>query len=65
MRAVEDADVATFRQGISNPPQVVVLALLLGWLAETGVGDAHRTAGAHHMFDDPALAGGVHALQYQ
>ena len=39
--------------------------LFLGRLAEAGVPDALRIAGSHNVFDDAALARGVHALQHQ
>ena len=53
------------RQCVADPPQVVVLALLLGGHAEAGVSDAQRIARPDDVFDDAALARGVHALQHQ
>ena len=48
-----------------DPPQVVVLALLLGRHPERGVFDALRISRSDNVSDDAALACGVHALQHQ
>ncbi len=45
--------------------KIVVLALLLGRHAEAGVSDALRISSSHNVFDDAALARGVHTLQHQ
>ena len=63
MRAVEHADVTGRRQRAPDPPQVVVLALFLGRHPEGGVSDALRIRCSDNVFDDAALARGVHALQ--
>ena len=65
VRSVEHPDVTGRGQRPANPPQVVVLAFFLGGHAEAGVPDALRISGSDNVFDDPALAGGVHALQHQ
>ena len=63
--AVEDADVARLRQGVADPPQEAVLALLVGGRLEAGDLHALRVDQADRVAQHSALAGGVHALQHQ
>ena len=65
VRPVEHADVTCGGQRVPDPPQVVVGQLLLSRLAEARVSNALRIARSDNVFDDAALACGVHALQYQ
>ena len=63
--AVEDADVARLRQGVADPPQEVVLALLGGRRLEAGDLHALRVDQADRVAQHAALARGVHALEHQ
>ena len=63
--AVEDADVAQLRELLADPPQEVMVELLLRRRAEAGDVQPLRVHAAEAALDDPVLAGGVHALQDQ
>ncbi len=65
VRAIEHADVARRWECLADPPQIVVGEFLLGRLAEAGIPDTLWIASSHNVFDDAALACGVHALQHQ
>ena len=63
MRAVEDADVAGLRKALADPPQEVVLALLLRRGLEGGDEHALRVHLADDVPEGAALARRVHPLQ--
>ena len=63
--AVEDADAPLGRQRLADPPQEVVLQLLLGRRLERGDPHALGVDQADGVPEHAALPGGVHALQHQ
>src|SRR5262249_22300022 len=65
VRTIEHADMAGIRQRLANTPEKMMRQLFLGRLTEACVPDALRIPGSDNMFDNAALACGVHALQYQ
>jgi hypothetical protein len=65
VRAVEDADLAGPRQGLRDPPQEVVAALLGRWRLEPSDLRPLRVEPADHMDDGAVLPAGVHALEHE
>ncbi len=65
MRAVEDADLAGFGQGPSDPPEEGVRALLGGRRLEAPDAAARGVEMPDDVLDRAALAAGVHALEDQ
>ena len=64
VRAVEDADAATFRQPERRPPQIIVAQLHGAGCLEGGDLAALRVEPRHDMLDGAVLAGCVHGLQH-
>ena len=65
VRAVEDPDLAAFRQHPGTTPEKIVLQLLRAWMFETEDLAALRVDARHHMLDGAVFSGGVHRLEDQ
>jgi hypothetical protein len=63
--AVEDADHPLGRKGLPDPPQEILLRLLVGRLLERRDPESLRVDQPHRVSQGPALARGVHALEHQ
>ena len=65
IRAIEDADAASLRQGLHATPQVVVVQFFRRRMFEAVHLAALRIDAGHHVLDGAVFAGRVHRLKDQ
>ena len=63
MAAVEDADLTALGQMLADPPQKIVIELVVAGFLEAVDLAARRIDAAHHRLDRPVLPGRVKRLE--